>query len=95
MCQFEHEGKHIKLLPSKLKIGQLKQTFTLALLPTPPSPPLNATVLSLSSASNAYPVRKPLPLLLLTPSCYSAFESASASQKHVHKLHKKVSDGNK
>jgi len=37
--QFEHEGKQIKLLLLRLKTGQPKQTSTLALLPTPPSPP--------------------------------------------------------
>jgi len=39
MCQFKHEGKQIKLLPLRPKTGQPKQTFTLALLLTPSSPP--------------------------------------------------------
>jgi len=43
MCQFEHEGKHIKLLPLRSKTEHSKQTFTLALLLTPLSPPLIAT----------------------------------------------------
>jgi len=98
MCQSEHEGKQIKL-PFRLKIEQPKQTSTLALLPTPPSLPLISAALSLSLTSHAYPVRKPLPPLLPTPSHYKAFESASAfafaSNKHIYKLQKEVSDGNK
>ena len=48
MCQFEHEGKQIKLLPLILKTGQPQQTSTLALLPISPSPLFIATVPSLS-----------------------------------------------
>ena len=61
MCQFEHVGKHIKLL-SLRQTGEPKQTSTLTLLPTPPYPPLIAIVPSLSPISHAYPVRKPLSL---------------------------------
>jgi len=46
MCQFEHEGKQIKLVPLRFKTEQPKQTSTLALPPTPPSSPLIAIVLS-------------------------------------------------
>jgi len=55
---------------------------------------LSAIVPSLSSTTHTYHVRKPLPP---TPSRYSAFESASAfaSHKHMHKLHKEISDENK
>ena len=86
MCQFEYEGKQIKLLTLRSKT-EPKQTSTLALLPTPP---LVATVLSPSSTSHAYFVRKSPPPLLPTPSHYKTFESAPAfaSHKHVHKLHK-------
>ena len=96
MCQFEHEGKQIKL-PFRLKIEQPKQTSTLALLPTPPSPPLIAIAPFLSFTSHAYSVRKPLPPLLPILSHYRAFKSAPAfsSHKHVHKIHKEISDGNK
>ena len=100
MCQFEHESKQIKLLSLRPKTGQSKQISTLALLPTltsPISPPLIATIPSLSPTSNACHVHKLLPPLLLTPSHYKAFEPAPAfaSHKHVHKLHKEISDGNK
>jgi len=95
MCQFENKGKQIKLLPLRPTIGQPRQIFTLALLPTPPSLPIMAIALSLSPTSHAYPVRKLLPPLLPTPSYYQVFESASASHKHVHKLHKEISDENK
>jgi len=97
MCQFENEGKQIKLLLLRLKTGQPKQTSTLALLSTPLYPPHIALVPSLSPISHAYPVRKSLPLLLLILSYYRVFESASAfaSHKHVHKLHKEISDENK
>ena len=96
MCQFEHEGKQIKLLPLGPKTGQSQQT-SLGFVPAPPYPPLIATVPSLSPTNHAYHVRKSLPPLLPRPSHYKAFESASvfASQKHVHKLHKKINDGNK
>ena len=91
------EGKQIKLLPLRLKTGQPKQIFTLTLLPTPSSPPLIATAPSLYLTSHAYHVRKLLPPLLLTPSYNRVFESVSAfaSHKHVHKLYKKINDGNK
>ena len=59
MCQFEHE--QIKLLYLRPKTGQPKKTSTLALLPTPPYPPLIAIVHSLSPINHAYPVRKLLP----------------------------------
>ena len=97
MCQFEHESKQIKLLPLRPKTGQPRQTFTLALLPTPPSPLLIATVSSLSPTNHTYHVRKSHPSLLPTPSHYKAFESAPAfaAHEHVHKLHKKISDENK
>jgi len=97
MCQFEHEGKQIKLVPLRPKTGQPQQTSTLALLQTPPSPPLIATVPSLSPTNHAYHVCKSLPLLLLIPSHCKTFESAPAfaSHKHVHKLHKEISDENK
>ena len=55
MLQFEHEGKQIKLLSLKLKIGQPKQTSILILLPTLSSPPLIATIPSLSSTSHIPP----------------------------------------
>jgi len=85
------------LLLLRPKTGQAKQTFTLALLLTPPSPPLIVTVPTLSPTSHAYPIRKPLPLLLLTLSYYKAFEYASAfaSHKYVYKLHKEIGDENK
>jgi len=89
MRQFEHKGKQIKLLLLRLKTGQPKQTFTLALLPTPPLPSLIATVPSLSFTTHAYHVRKPLPPLLPTPSRYSACESAFASHKHCTNYTKK------
>jgi len=96
MCQFEHEGKHIKLLPLRLRTGQPKQTSTLALLlPTPLSLSLIATAPSLSPTSHVYPIHKLFPPTLSTPSHYEAFESAFASHKHVHKLHKEISDENK
>ena len=99
MCQFEHEGEQIKLLSLRPKIRQPKQTCTLALLSAPPSPSLIATAPSQSRTSHAHHIRKPLPPLLLTPSHYIAFESASASvfasHKRVHKLHKEISDENK
>ena len=95
MCQFEHEGKQIKLLPLRLKTGQPQQASTLALLLTFPSPPLIASVPSLSPTNHAYHICKSLPLLLSTPSHYKAFESAFASHKHVHKLYKEISDENK
>ena len=95
MCQFEYKGEQIKLLPLRPKTGQLKLTFTLILLSTPLSPPLIATASSLSPTSHAYLIRKLLPLLLSRPSHYKVFESAFASHKHVHKLHKGISDGNK
>jgi len=97
MCQFEHEGKQIKLLPLRPNIGHTKQASTLVLLPTPPSPPLIATALSLSPTSHAYPVRKSLSPLLRAPSHHQVFESATAfvSHKHMHKLHKEISDENK
>jgi len=98
MCQFEHEGKQIiKLLPLRPKSGQFQQTSTLVLMPAPPSPPLIAIVPSLSPTNHAYHVRKSLPPLLPTSSHYKAFESAPAfaSHKHVHKLHKEISDENK
>ena len=71
--------------------------MALALLSTPPSPPLIATAHFLSPTSHTYPVRKPLPFFLPTPSHHRVFEFASAfaSHKYVHKLHKKISDGNK
>ena len=99
-CQFEHEGKQIKLLSLRPKTGQLKQTFILTLLPTPTSPtspPLIATVSSLFFTNPAYYVHKSLPPLLPTPSHYKALEFAPtfASHKHVHKLHKEISDENK
>jgi len=97
MCQFEHKGKQIKLLPLRPKIGQLPQTPTLALLPTPPSPLLITTVPSLSPTNHTYHARKSLSPLLSIPSHYKAFESvpAFASHKYVHKLHKEISDKNK
>ena len=97
MCQFEHKGKQIKVLPLRPKTGQPQQTSTLALLPTSPSSPLIAIVPSLFPTNHAYHVRKSLPPLLPTPSHYKAFESAPAfaSHKHVHKLHKEISDENK
>ena len=97
MCQFEHKGKQIKLLPLRPKTGQLKQTSTLALLPTPPFPPPIATAFRLPLTSHAYLARKLLPPLLPTPPHYSAFESASvlASLKHVHKPYKEINAGNK
>jgi len=52
MCQFEYEGKQIKLLPLRLKTGQPNQTFTLTLLPILPSPPLIVTAPSLSPTSH-------------------------------------------
>ena len=64
MCQFEHEGKQVKLLPLRPKTGQPKQTSTLALLSTPPSPSRIAIVLSPSSTSHAYHAHKSLPPLL-------------------------------
>jgi len=96
MCQFEYEGKKIKILPLRSKAGQPKQISTLVLLPTPPSPPFIATVPSLSLSSHAYSVCKPFPPLPLIPSHYRAFEFASAfvSHKHMHKLHKEISDEN-
>jgi len=98
MCQFEHEGKQIKLLSLRLKTEQPKQISTLALLPTSTSPtsPLIATVTSLSSTSHACHVHKSLPPLLLTPSHYKEFKSVTAfvSHKHVHKLHKEISNVN-
>ena len=95
MCQFEHKGKQIKLLLLRPKTGQPKQTPTLALLPTLPFSSLIATVISLPPTSYAYLVRKLLPPLPSTPSRECTFKSASASHKHVHKLHKEISDGNK
>jgi len=97
MCQFDHEGRQIKLLSLRLKAGQTKQTSILALLPTPPSPPLIAIVSSLSFTSHVYHVHKSLPPLLSTSSHYSAFESAFAltSLKHIHKLYEEISDENK
>jgi len=94
MCQFEHEGKQIKLLPLRPKTGQPQQTSTLALLPTPP---LIAIVPSLFPTNPAYHVYRSLPLLLPTPTHYKAFEyvPAFASHKHMHKLHKEISDENK
>jgi len=96
MCQFEYEGKQIKLLLLRLKTRQPKQTFTLVLLPTPPSH-LIVVALSLALTSHAYPIHKLLLPLLLTLFRYSAFASAFAfaSQKYVHKLHKEISEENK
>ena len=88
----------IKLLFLKLKIGQPKQTSTLALLPTPISLtlPFIATA-PLSPTNHAYHVRKSLPPLLPTSSHYKVFESAPAfaSYKHVHQIHKEIGDENK
>jgi len=96
ICQFDHEGKQIKLLPLRPKTRQPEQTSTLALLSTP-SLPLIATVSSPSLTSHAYLVRKLIHPLLSTPSYYKAFEFASALalHKHVHKLHKEIRDENK
>ena len=95
MYKFEHEDKQIKVLPLRLKTRQSKQTSTLILLSTRPSPPLIAISPSLSFTSHADSIRKSF-----LPSCrhhptieYSSFASAFASHKHVHKLHKKISDG--
>jgi len=82
MCKFEHEGKHIKLLPLRPKTRQPQQTSTLTLLPTPPSPPLIAIVLSLFPTNHASHVRKSLPPLLPIPSHYKAFESAPTFASH-------------
>jgi len=60
MCQFEHEGKQIKLLRLRPKTGQPKQISILALLPTSTFPPLITAAL-LSPSSHAYHVHKPLP----------------------------------
>jgi len=60
MCQFEYEGKQIKLLSLRPKTRQLKQTSTLILLPTPSYPALIATAPSLFLTNHVYPVRKPL-----------------------------------
>ena len=67
------------------------------MLRTPPSSPLIANVPCLSPTNHACHVRKSLPLLLPIPSHYKAFEFAPAfaSHKHVHKLHKEISDENK
>jgi len=69
----------------------------LVLLPTPPSPPFIAIIPSLTPTNHAYHVCKSLPPLLPTPSHYKAFEFAPAFglHKHVHKLHKEISDENK
>jgi len=75
MCQFEHKGKQIKLLPLRPKTGQLKQTSTLALLPTPPFSPPISTDFPLPLTNHAYPALKLLPPLLPTPFHYRAFES--------------------
>jgi len=97
MCQFEHEGKKIKLLSLRPNTGQSKQTSTLTLLPTSHYLPFIGTISSLSLISQAYPIRKLLPPLISIQSHSRAFESASVfeSHKYVHKLHKKISDGNK
>ena len=78
--QFEHEGKQIKLLPLKPKTGQPKQTSTLALLPTPPSPLLIATIPSLFPTNYAYHVRKLLPY-------YQHHLTIKHSSLHLHLHH--------
>ena len=97
MCQYEHESKQIKLLPLETQDWQSQQTFTLALLSTPPSPLFIASVPSLSPTNHTYHVHKSLPPLLPTPSHYKAFESVPvfASHKHMHKLYKEISAKNK
>ena len=96
MCQFEHKSKLIKLLPLRSKIKHPMRTSTLALFPTPPSPPL-ITAPYLSLTNHAYPVHKPLPPFLPASSRHRVFESASAfaSHKCIHKLYKEISDRNK
>ena len=81
MRQFEHEGKQIQLLPLRLTTGQPQKISTLALLPTPPSPPLIVIVPSISPTNHAYYVSKSLPPLPPTPSHYKA------SSLHLHLYH--------
>ena len=97
MCQFEHEGKQIKLLSLRPKTGQLKQTFILTLLPTPTSltsPPLIATVPSLFFTGHACHIHK------LFPYCRRHLTIKQSLHLHLHRinmctLHKEISDRNK
>ena len=94
MCQFEHEGKQIKLLPLRPRLNipirhplwSCCQLFLLHLLLLPFRPHLQLI---------RHTMFKPLSPLLSTPSQYRAVASASALHKHVHKLHKEISDRSK